>query len=152
MSRIGQNRIYTYIHTIYLVIYKPELPYVRRTYMVLANPIRVQLLRQFGCYPSLPFPLSHKHTHPPTHTHPYTQTLTHTSTRCPLHTHTQTHTSTRTRTLPHISLYPTNFPTDNKAQIPTYPLNFQQAIKHKTTLFRTSLSPRQAFQQTIKHN
>jgi len=38
-SRVGQNRIYTYIYTVYLVISKPKIPYVHRIYMVLANPI-----------------------------------------------------------------------------------------------------------------
>jgi len=38
ICRVGQNRIYTYVCTIYLVIFKPEIPYVRRMYMVLANP------------------------------------------------------------------------------------------------------------------
>jgi|AntDeeMinimDraft_5_1070356.scaffolds.fasta_scaffold67573_1 hypothetical protein len=40
--RIGQNRIYTYIYTVYLVIPKPKIPYVHRTYMVLANPRHIQ--------------------------------------------------------------------------------------------------------------
>ena len=35
--RVGQNRIYTYIHTIYLIS-KPKIPYVHRIFMVLANP------------------------------------------------------------------------------------------------------------------
>ena len=38
MIRVGQNRIYTFIYTIYLVISKPKIPYVHRIYMVLANP------------------------------------------------------------------------------------------------------------------
>jgi hypothetical protein len=38
LIRVGQNRIYTYIYTVYLVIFKPKIPYVRRIYMVLANP------------------------------------------------------------------------------------------------------------------
>ena len=37
-TRIGQNRIYTYIYTVYLVISKPRIPYVHRIYMVQANP------------------------------------------------------------------------------------------------------------------
>jgi len=58
-SRVGQNRLYTpqltdyfgdfpaingvhtvhtYIYTVYLVIFKPKILYVRRIYMVLANP------------------------------------------------------------------------------------------------------------------
>jgi hypothetical protein len=41
MCRVGQNRIYTYIYTLYLVISKPKLPYVHRIYMVLANPMHV---------------------------------------------------------------------------------------------------------------
>jgi len=36
ISRVGQNRIYTYTYTVYLVIFKPKIPYVRRIYMVLA--------------------------------------------------------------------------------------------------------------------
>jgi len=39
--RVGQNRIYTYIYTVYLVISKPKIPYVHRIYMVLANPTEV---------------------------------------------------------------------------------------------------------------
>jgi len=38
LNRVGQNRIYTYIYTVYLVISKPKIPYVHRIYMVLANP------------------------------------------------------------------------------------------------------------------
>jgi len=38
MRRVGQNRIYTYIYTVYLVVSKPKIPYVHRIYMVLANP------------------------------------------------------------------------------------------------------------------
>ena len=41
MYRVGQNRIYTYIYTVYLVISKPKIPYVHRIYMVLANPKHV---------------------------------------------------------------------------------------------------------------
>ena len=37
-GRVGQNRIYTYIYSVYLVISKPKIPYVHRIYMVLANP------------------------------------------------------------------------------------------------------------------
>jgi len=39
--RVGQNRIYTYTYTVYLVISKPKIPYVHRIYMVLANPIHI---------------------------------------------------------------------------------------------------------------
>ena len=42
MTRVGQNCIYTYEYTIYLVISKPKIPYVNRIYMVLANPIHDQ--------------------------------------------------------------------------------------------------------------
>jgi hypothetical protein len=38
LPRVGQNCIYTYIYTVYLVISKPKIPYVHRIYMVLANP------------------------------------------------------------------------------------------------------------------
>jgi hypothetical protein len=38
MYRVGQNRICTYIYTVYLVISKPKIPYVHRIHMVLANP------------------------------------------------------------------------------------------------------------------
>jgi len=37
-GRVGQNRIYTYIYTVYLVISMPKILYVHRIYMVLANP------------------------------------------------------------------------------------------------------------------
>ena len=33
--------IYTYIYTVYLVIFKPKIPYVRRIYMVLARTIHI---------------------------------------------------------------------------------------------------------------
>ena len=33
MSRVGHNRIYTYIYTVYLVISKPKIPYVHHIYM-----------------------------------------------------------------------------------------------------------------------
>jgi len=39
IGRVGQNRIYTYIVTLHLVMSKPKIPYVHRIYMVLANPI-----------------------------------------------------------------------------------------------------------------
>ena len=39
ISRVGQNRIYTYIYTVYLVISLPKIPYIHRIYMVLASPI-----------------------------------------------------------------------------------------------------------------
>ena len=38
VCRVGQNRIFTFIYTVYLVISKPKIPYVHRIYMVLANP------------------------------------------------------------------------------------------------------------------
>jgi len=38
MSRVGQNHIYTPYMTVYLVISLPKIPYIHRTYMVLANP------------------------------------------------------------------------------------------------------------------
>jgi len=41
ISRVGQNRIYTYKYTVYLVIFEPKIPYVNRIYMVLANPIYI---------------------------------------------------------------------------------------------------------------
>ena len=37
VCRVGQNRIYTYIYTVYLVISKPKIPYVHHIYMV--NPM-----------------------------------------------------------------------------------------------------------------
>ena len=37
MHRVGQNRIHTYIYTVYLVISMPKIPYVHCIYMVLAN-------------------------------------------------------------------------------------------------------------------
>jgi hypothetical protein len=36
--RAGQNRIYAPYMTVLLVISLPEIPYIHRTYMVLANP------------------------------------------------------------------------------------------------------------------
>ena len=33
ISRVGQNRKYTYIYTVYLVISKPKLPYEHRIYI-----------------------------------------------------------------------------------------------------------------------
>ena len=41
VRRVGQNRIYTYIYAVYLVISLPKIPYINRIYMVLANPIYV---------------------------------------------------------------------------------------------------------------
>jgi len=41
MSRVGQNRIYTPYMTVYLVITLPEIPYMHRICMVLANPTHV---------------------------------------------------------------------------------------------------------------
>jgi hypothetical protein len=41
MCRVGQNRIYTPYMTVYLVISLPNLPYIHRIYMVLANPSNV---------------------------------------------------------------------------------------------------------------
>jgi hypothetical protein len=37
ISRVGQNRIYTLYMTVSLVISLPEIPYIHRVYMVLAN-------------------------------------------------------------------------------------------------------------------
>jgi hypothetical protein len=37
--RVGQNRIYTPYMTVYLVISLSNIPYLRRIYMVLANPM-----------------------------------------------------------------------------------------------------------------
>jgi hypothetical protein len=45
MNRVGQNRIYTYIYTVHLVISKPKIPYVHRIYMVLANPTNERHVR-----------------------------------------------------------------------------------------------------------
>ena len=38
MHRVGQNRIYTPYMAVYLVISLPNIPYIHRIYMVLANP------------------------------------------------------------------------------------------------------------------
>ena len=38
VCRVGQNRIFTFIYTVYLVISKPKIPYVHRICMVLADP------------------------------------------------------------------------------------------------------------------
>ena len=38
MPRVGLNRIYTPYMTAYLVIFLPEIPYINRIYVVLANP------------------------------------------------------------------------------------------------------------------
>ena len=38
VCRVGQNRIFTYKHNVYLVISKPKIPYANRIYMVMANP------------------------------------------------------------------------------------------------------------------
>ena len=40
--RVCQNRIYTHIYTVYLVISKPKIPYVHRIYMVLANSSHIR--------------------------------------------------------------------------------------------------------------
>ena len=39
IHRVGQDRIYTPYMTVYLMISLPKIPYMYRTYMVLANPI-----------------------------------------------------------------------------------------------------------------
>ena len=39
--RVGQNRIYAPYMTVYLVIFQPQIPYIHRIYMVLANPSHV---------------------------------------------------------------------------------------------------------------
>jgi hypothetical protein len=44
--RVGQNRIYTPYMTVYLVISLPKIPYIHRTYMVLANPNDTQRVLQ----------------------------------------------------------------------------------------------------------
>ena len=41
MWRVGQNRVYTPYTTVYLMISLPEIPYIHRIYMVLANLILV---------------------------------------------------------------------------------------------------------------
>jgi hypothetical protein len=74
--RVGQNRIYTPYLAVHLVISLPNIPYIHRIYMVMANPIRMphaleQAVRQFG--PSS----NNMHTHECIHTH----TLNHTHTR-----------------------------------------------------------------------
>jgi len=38
ISRVGQDRIYAPYMTVYFVISLPEIPYIHRIYMVLANP------------------------------------------------------------------------------------------------------------------
>jgi hypothetical protein len=39
--RVGQNRIYTPYMAVYLVITLPQIPYMHRIYMVLANPSHI---------------------------------------------------------------------------------------------------------------
>jgi len=39
--RVGQNRMYAPYMTVYLVVSLPQIPYIHRMYMVLANPTRV---------------------------------------------------------------------------------------------------------------
>ena len=41
--RVGQNRIYTYIYTVYLMISKPKIPYVHRIYVWFWLTLRVCL-------------------------------------------------------------------------------------------------------------
>ena len=41
--RVGQNRLYTLYVTIYLVIPLPDIPYMHRIFMVLANPNNTML-------------------------------------------------------------------------------------------------------------
>jgi len=42
IGRVGQDRIYIYIYTPYMTVHcvlsLPEIPYIHRVYMVLANP------------------------------------------------------------------------------------------------------------------
>ena len=44
INRVGQNRIYAPSMTVYLVISLPNIPYIHRIYMVLANPTYKPLL------------------------------------------------------------------------------------------------------------
>ena len=41
MYRVHQNRIYAPYMTVYVVISLPKMPYIRRIYMVLANPTHI---------------------------------------------------------------------------------------------------------------
>jgi site-specific DNA-cytosine methylase len=102
MYRVGQNRIYTYIYTIYLVISKPNIPYVHRIYMVLANPGHVWVdmtkklvgpRRKAVTFYSLS--LSHTHIHIHTHIHTHIYKHAHTCAHSQIHTYTHTHTNTQ---------------------------------------------------------
>jgi len=44
MHRVGQDRIYTPYVTVHLVISLPRISYIRRIYMVLANPVHAWLV------------------------------------------------------------------------------------------------------------
>jgi len=44
ICRVGQNRIYAPCMTVYLVTSLPDMPYIHRIYMVLANPTHLDYL------------------------------------------------------------------------------------------------------------
>jgi len=46
IGRVGQDRIYTPYMTVYLVITLPQIPYMHRIYMVLANPTNRGFVRR----------------------------------------------------------------------------------------------------------
>ena len=43
MCRVGQNRIYTPYMTVYMVISLPKILYTHRIYVLLANPMHMQV-------------------------------------------------------------------------------------------------------------
>jgi hypothetical protein len=49
MSMVGQNRTYTPYMTVYLMISLPEIPYIHRIYMVLANPNDESAAQRYWC-------------------------------------------------------------------------------------------------------
>jgi len=73
VNRVGQNRIYTYIYTVYMVISKPKIPYIHRIHMVLANPTGTaslwltRRLSYFSATQTVGFkkPLLYSHAHRP---------------------------------------------------------------------------------------
>ena len=85
-TRVGQDRIYTPYMDINLMISLPELPYIYRTYMVLANPTQDTCTHRnvrTHAHPHKTREHTAMYTH--THAHPH-KTRVHTA----MHTHSST--------------------------------------------------------------
>jgi len=86
VARVGQNCLYMLYMTVNPVISLPELPYIHRMQVVMANPT-------YG--PSCTHMRTTKHARTRTRTCTHTHTHTHTHKNTHKHTHTHTHTRAR---------------------------------------------------------